>query len=276
MSQWQLYNIIFIRQLQKIMNQQFLKILSILLYLILMAGSAYTQETPLKIQLVHTEPWGYVVENTNKQDQKLVGIWLEVTEAIAKKVEVKFDLLLAPPARINRSLEQGNTDLSFLEQTVEKDAYVIYAGKLFTYGSIIVPRKDKEVRLNSYEDLYETRIGVVRGMSLNPKFDSDFELTLKQKFRNYEIIIGMLKLGRLDVIAGDSVALPYLLHKLNFEERVGSPLILQKTPVWVQFSKKSKQLHYVPRIRKAVEVLRKEGAFEQILYRYAGDRWKIE
>ncbi len=231
----------------------------------------------LHVQVPQAEPWAYLQQKNapiDSPNQKLRGIWIDITQAISQHTQIPFKITLVPSARIVRSIRRGDIDLSFLGQYGEPEPYVKYAGYLFDMGSVIIPHADME--LSSYEDLYEFGIGLVRGIPLSPEFDNDQQIFLRRYFRNYETLIGMFYAERLDTIGGDSVSLAYMIRQWHLGSKVGTPLLLHQTNVWVQFSKKSPNLQYASVVEDAVNHLREQGTFDRIVSSYAGTSWKVE
>jgi polar amino acid transport system substrate-binding protein len=88
-------------------------------------------------------------------------------------------------------------------------------------------------------------------------------------------MVQMLRDGRLDAIAGNSVSLHYLVKKMGLEARVGKQWVLQVTPVTVHVSKRYGNQDTLQRIEAAVQRLKRQGAFEAIIDFWAGRSWRV-
>lgn len=226
---------------------------------------------PLRLALLHTEPWGfYAPDSSAKDGSNLIstGIMVEVAQAVAQESGIEFRHKLIPNARMWRDIKTGDCDLAFAIRSADRDDYVRYAGHLFTFGSIVVGRPG--TKLSSYEDLSGLRIGVLGDIRLNPKFDQDGQLH-KIELRDYETMVEMLLAGRLDAVAGNSISLYYLLQKRKQPAQQWPQLLLQKTEVWAQFSRRSPRASDAEKLTETIDRLRQKGFFETLLTRYAGD-----
>ena len=227
------------------------------------------QQQPLQAVIMETEPWGFYHPQTGEPR----GIWLDIARELEQASGLEQSKHLVPYARAIDALAHGSADLSYLIRSSDRDAEVKHAGHLFYFGSVVQARKG--IELQSYDDLQGLRIGVLQGIRLAPRFDQDEQLH-KVRVRNYENMLAMLAGGRLDAVSGNSLSLAYLQQQLQMQELIGDRLVLQVTPVSVQFSRQSQQLEQVERIKKAVEHLREAGRIEAILDAWAGELWRVD
>lgn len=248
----------------------------LLLILSFCVSNAFAESNVVRASIMLTEPWGYYEGDTSTEDKsklKMTGIWIEISDLIEKESKVTINKTLTPYPRIWQELESGDTDISFLIRSADRESIVNHAGHLFNFGSVALSRKG--VALNKYEDLAGLQIGLLRGIRLSPRFDADTTLH-KIEVRDYETLVNMLREGRLDVIAGNSVSIPYLLRKLDAKDIVGQRLVLQSTPVTIHVSKRFKDKATTKRLEDAVNRLNRRGAIEKILTKWAGDDWRVK
>lgn len=241
----------------------------ILLLFIGLVMASRVAASPLQALIMETEPWGFYDTGSGQAQ----GIWLDIARELEEASGLAQQKSLAPYARVMESLALGDADISYLIQSQDRDDEVVHAGHLFNFGSVVQARKG--IELQNFDDLKGLRIGVLQGIRLSPEFDQHLGLH-KVPVRNYETQLNMLAAGRLDAISGNSLSLAYLQEQMQVEEYLGDRLVLQVTPVTVQFSKHSEQLHQVARIKKAVEQLNQEGRIEAILDDWAGVEWRVD
>lgn len=225
-----------------------------------------TEPPPLRAQIMQTEPWGYF------NDHRLTGIWPEIADLIEKESGVPHRKSLAPYSRVIQNLDAGDIDVSYLIKSPDR-ASVIHAGLLFNFGAVVIAREG--VQVERYEDLDGLRIGVLRGIRLSHRFDADANLH-KIEVRDYETMVNMLAEGRLDAISGNSLSLPYLARKLGGGASLGKRLVLQVTPVTVQFSARFAGSPVVDAVKEAVDRLRARGDIAAVLDRWAGPEWRVD
>ena len=174
---------------------------------------------------MHTEPWAFY-GSEGEQRNTPMGIVVEANQAIAKESGLILEPVLEPYGRIGRHLRNGDCDLTYLIRSPDRDDYVEYVGHLFTFQCIVVARPSLPLR--RYEDLAGLRIGLIKDIHLNPRFDEDAQLQ-KVEVKDYETLVDMFLNGRLDAIAGNSVSIPYLLQKRGHVSLAQHPLVLQQT-----------------------------------------------
>lgn len=232
------------------------------------AGSA-----PVRAAIMQTEPWGFLprVSDVGKPGEP-VGIWLDIAARIEAQAGVSMSKTLKPYARVWQELDLGSADISFLIRSADREGQYAHAGHLFDFGTVVLA--DKSHPLPNYEALGGLRIGLMRGIRLSPRFDADSTLN-KVEVRDYETMVQMLREGRLDAIAGNSVSLHYLIKQMGLQAIVGKQWVLQVTPVTVHVSKFYGDRDALKRIEAAVERLKSQGAFEAIIDRWVGRDWRV-
>jgi len=232
-----------------------------------------TGPAPVRAAIMQTEPWGFFSKSGG--DEKAgppVGIWLDIAARIEAEAGVAMVKTLKPYARVWQELDLGNADISFLIRSADREGQYAHAGHLFDFGTVVLA--DKKYPLPNYEALGGLRIGVMRGIRLSPRFDADTTLN-KVEVRDYETMVQMLREGRLDAIAGNSVSLHYLVKRAALEAQVGKQWVLQVTPVTVHVSKLYAERDALARIEAAVQRLKRQGAFEAIIDRWVGRDWRV-
>lgn len=231
-----------------------------------LAHSGDTAPAGLRVGLMHSEPWAYYSrDGGSERKSQLAGVFVDISRELARETGLNLELNTLPYGRVGKELQSGDCDLTYLIRSDDRDAYVEYAGYLFSFHTLVLARPGSALR--SYDDLQGLRIGLVKDIRLNPRFDGDSSLN-KVEVRDYETLVDMFLSGRLDAIAGNSISLHHLLQKRGYPSHPWPRLMLQKTEVWAQMSKKSPQLGALPRIRSAVDKLRSEGFFENAVQRY--------
>lgn len=224
----------------------------------------------LRVSLLHSEPWSYYSHggtDAKNAPPRIDGIMPEISKALARETGLEFRMQLTPYARMWRDLKSGDCDLAYGIRSSDRDDYVRYAGHLFSFETLVIGRPG--IRLRDYEDLRELHVGLLQDVRLNPKFDHDGRIN-KHEFRDYETMIEMLLAGRLDAVAGNGVSLHYLLRKKQQPYQHWPRLTLQQTEVWAQLSRRSPRQADAEKINAAVDKLRRQGYFDDLLNRYLG------
>src|SRR5690625_6493264 len=94
------------------------------------------------------------------------------------------------------------------------DTLVVTGELVFNHSLGAIARKD--LPLNTYEDLRELRISVLRGGSLNERFDTDDTLT---KELDTDYIIGLRKMARSEEHTSELQSRGHLVCRLLLEKK---------------------------------------------------------
>lgn len=241
-----------------------LRILFILgmLFSNIVTSSPITQEPCLDFHVIHSEPLGYI-----NQQGIPTGVHWEYLEAIKQHSGLCINISLMPYARIWASIKSGYHDGGVIFKSSSRNQFVEYAGHIQTIPTVVIPLQG--INLNSYNDLYDLLIGNMRGVHLSQKFDNDKNLNLVE-VTSFEQETRMIKLKRLDAIAGNAFALIYQLKKYGVLDKVSldNQFKLGEKEQWLQLSRKSQQLDKLPVLRKSLQELKAKGVFREILLKY--------
>jgi len=219
-----------------------------------------------------------VIDNNHaglkKSHKGNIGVHWEYLEALERETGFCINKTILPNKRIWQSLKEGKHDGGIMFKSDLHPNIVEYVALIHTVKTIVIPIVGVDIQ--HYKDLYELTIGKPRGISLSETFDHDPQLNIIE-LNHYAQAIQMIKLGRLDAIAGCATALDYhlktfsALNKVNYKNK----LDLGKKEQWLQFSKKSKHLDKIPLFEKAIEKLRLDGTFNLIMDKYYGEQWNL-
>lgn len=230
------------------------------------AGTGFA-ENSLKMHVIQASPIGFTDENGDP-----TGYHWDYLSAIETRSGVSMELFLTPYTRLWKSLKKGDHDGGIVYRSADRDDIVEYVAPIAERENIVIPKKG--ITLKSYDDLYQLKtIGTMQDLRLGDRFDADEKLQAKLQFAyDYDTLVKMLLQDRYEAIAGNSVALAYLLDKHDAVDAIALPgVVVGKRVEWLQFSKKSPHLDKLPALKKAIESLKAEGFFRQVLKKYISD-----
>lgn len=201
------------------------------------------------------------------------GVHWEYLEALEKETGFCINKTILPNKRMWKNIKEGKHDGGIMFKSDSHSNIVEYVALVHTVKTVVIPIIGVDIK--DYQDLYELSIGKTRGVALSGTFDHDPKLNITE-LNHYNQVIQMIKLGRLDAIAGCASALDYHLKVYDAVNKVDykSKLDLGEKQQWLQFSKKSKHLDKIPIFKKAIEKLRLDGTFKLIMNKQYGDKWK--
>jgi len=138
--------------------------------------------------------------------------------------------------------------------------------------SKLYKNKDTQVTISKYEDLYDYRIGAIKGGVYFPRFDNDNSLKVERLSKEIQQL-RMLKGQRVDVIIGSEYNLDYLIAKNNLQGIIEKlPLKIPPKPkAFFSISKKSKHVSLIPKIEQILREMVETKQIETIIDNYFRD-----
>lgn len=222
------------------------------------ATAASAAERSLKFITIDVAPWASIDPKTGKP----WGVFPAVVEEIAKRTGAKITYTLHPFSRIDRELETGGQDCTIIVWSDER-ARIVQRGELISDHPMgVIARKG--VRLKKYDDLNGLTVSVLRGLSVDPRFDAD-----KSVRRDYDddYAQGLRKIahGRLDAIAGAIPTIQFVAKQDGQEQHLGDVLTINTIPLVLQCAKKSPNIGFMPKLDQAIRDMRDDGTLKRIL-----------
>ncbi|MFK7824575.1 MAG: substrate-binding periplasmic protein [Oligoflexales bacterium] len=213
-------------------------------------------EVKINFCLIKLELWGEKVRNEYK------GINAEILEALAKKANVKSNIIFAPYPRIIKNLSTGVCDLTVTLPDPKAKGIEI-GEKYWTIRMGILPQKGFNV--SSLNNLSGKRVGELSKATLGPAYDGNntFKRTKAAKYGN---LVRMLKDKKVDAVAGDLDILQKVVTELNFE--TGSSFVVAPLPLHFMMSQKSKYKNRIQEFNKIIVDLEKTGEISKIVNSY--------
>ena len=230
---------------------------SVLLCLIFPTTLSATErdDTTLKFITIDVAPWA----TQDPQSQRKEGAFFDIVDELEQRTGYQIQSSVTPFARVDREMESGYHDCTIL---VPRPHSLVVPGELvFNHSLGAIARK--EFPLNAYEDLQNLRISVLRGGSLNERFDTDDSLN---KDLDTDYIIGLRKMarGRIDAIVGAISTLQHMAEREGIADHLGEPLVLEEMALYLQCSKNSRHLQTMPVLNEALIEMQRDGTLDAI------------
>jgi polar amino acid transport system substrate-binding protein len=210
---------------------------------------------------IEVAPWA----SLDKETGEYVGIFADLAYEIERRTGYEIKVTLSPYARINRELETNRQDCTILIVDEERENIIKKGEYLFSLPVGVIPKRS--VVLGRYKDLYGKNISLLRGAAISHKFNSDQKLT-KQFDTDYMIILRKLEYDRIDAIAGVIPTIQYLAKQEGLSKILGEPLSLSSEPVYLQCSKTSSHIQYLPVLNSAIKSIVSDGSIVKIFDKY--------
>ncbi|PWC45786.1 transporter substrate-binding domain-containing protein [Azospirillum sp. TSO22-1] len=191
-----------------------------------------------------------------------VGVFPSVVREIARRSGHAITMSLQPFTRIDRELEAGTQDCTIIVWNDSRSSIVQRGELVSDHPMGVIARKG--VTLKAYGDLKGLTISVLRGLSIEPRFDGDLGLA-KDFDVDYGQGLAKMEHRRLDAIAGAVPTILYLAKQRGMSDMMGDVLSLGTIPLVLQCSKASPHLSLTPDLNRAIRDMRDDGTLQRIL-----------
>lgn len=216
---------------------------------------------------------GQSYPNGYKQDGKLVGFDVEVTEAIANELGYKVEWIIAEFGGLMGQFDSGRLDTvaNAVAVTPARQAKYDFTQAYSFYGSQIVTHKDNN-NINQLTDFNGKTIAGVLGSNhinnLKKAFPNN-EITIK----TYETRDGAMHDAEFQRVDGYVNSKPILLAEIKRKnlpfKLVGDPITIEQ--VAFPFNKDEKGKALREKFNQVIEKLRANGTLKNLSIKYFGE-----
>ncbi|KES17766.1 ABC-type amino acid transport/signal transduction system protein [Gilliamella apicola SCGC AB-598-I20] len=216
---------------------------------------------------------GQSYPNGYKQDGKLVGFDVEVTEAIANELGYKVEWVIAEFGGLMGQFDSGRLDTvaNAVAVTSARQAKYDFSETYSFYGSQIVTHKDNN-NINQLTDFNGKTIAGVLGSNhinnLKKAFPNN-EITIK----TYETRDGAMHDAEFQRVDGYVNSKPILLAEIKRKnlpfKLVGDPITIEQ--VAFPFNKDEKGQALREKFNQVIEKLRANGTLKNLSIKYFGE-----
>lgn len=242
------------------------KLVAVLLAVVLLPAlpAAVTAE---KLVFVTSAQEPYIIF----ENGKLSGSDVDIVREVCSRLGFEPEIQILPWKRALANVEEGKADAVFTPRHTEERAKFMYytSEPLRIEKTVIVAKKGSGIKINGLDDLKGKVVGVVRGYTYDPVFDSyqglertDFskdDRQLVEKFANSRIPLAA---------ATDEGSVKYLCRQAGTEAE--TVYVLNQTPSYIGFARtlgdKGKTLS--EKFSQALRQLKEEGVIQKIESRY--------
>ncbi|MGS2716723.1 substrate-binding periplasmic protein [Eionea flava] len=209
-------------------------------------------------------PWAYYDEESGE----LSGIFSDVMKEIEKRTGYDITVSLSSYAfsRINRELESGRQDCTMIISSEKRKDITFLGEKVFDLNMGVIARKG--VLIKTKEDFKNIKASIMEILSSREGFlaPDDF---IRQVDSTYNVGLKKLKYKRVDAIVGAIPTINYLIKKNGMQDDLEKPFVISNEPIYLQCSKKLKELEYFESLNHVIRNMRSEGVLEKIVKKHS-------
>jgi polar amino acid transport system substrate-binding protein len=232
-------------------------------------SNCYCETLPqFNILTENWEPYNY------QKDDTVIGISTDILVLILEKIgstQGRKDIYVYPWARAYKTAQiEKNAILYTTARTEEREKMFKWVGPIFTIEFNFYALKKRHIRINSFKDLRNYKIGVLRG-------DVTEELLIKKtgmKVRDFEEVTSneqnMMKLmnERIDLVPQSNDTTVWASRAEGFNpDKFESVFMLDKKGMYYAFSKNTPDWVII-KFQKAYNDIKKDGKVSEIFHKY--------
>ncbi|MBI5162365.1 MAG: transporter substrate-binding domain-containing protein [Magnetospirillum sp.] len=210
---------------------------------------------------VEAAPWA----SFDEAAKRATGAFPDLVAELERRTGHSIAIAMQPYARVERELESGSHDCTILLWSDTRAAIVERGEDVYAMSFGIIARSG--VPLTAYEDLRPLTVSVIRGLSLDPRFDGDDGLR-KDFDKDYRMGLTKIAHGRADAIAGALPTIVHLARRLGIEAVLGDRLVVNRRPLALQCSRHSRHPGTMEGLNAALRAMRGDGSLSRILARH--------
>ena len=164
------------------------------------------------------------------------GVAVQVFDDIAAQLNLPYEFVSYPYARILHSLKNKQLDIALMFKNSDLLNYVDYIGPV-SKSKVVVLTHNQQL-ITQYADLSKLNtIAVIRKANFEDKFDNDSSLN-KVAVESYAQAIMMFNLGRVDAVVGSVIGLDYQLRAQQLDvAMLNNAYVLGEKEWWLHVRK---------------------------------------
>ncbi len=240
----------------------FFKIIFLLFYVsfLLTNANATDVKNDVRILVMQQLPYGYISDEGQK-----TGILYEILDRIVKASDMTMPINIMPTKRLVSTMLDNEKVCSIFVNSPDTAPFDIIEpiGYQVTVG--ILPASG--IKLDDYSNLQGIIIAVPLGIIFDEKFHNDTSLN-KVRPLHYINAVKMLKLGRIDAIAGAIPILKFLAKQQGMSlSTFDKPLVMLRGEMYL-FCTKSVHKKVRDKMKEALIRLKDKGEIQKLLDSY--------
>lgn len=174
-----------------------------------------------------------------EENGQITGIHVDIVTEACRELGIEPHFLFLPWKRALAYMEEGEVDALLSPiKTEEREKFMDYSSEpIDVEKTVVIARKDSNIKMTTLDDLKGRSIGVIRGYSYSPEFDN-YEGLKKEEVTDAIQLMKKLDAGRTDLVIGEEGNLKYIRKKYALGDII-IVFTLTETPNYIGFSKKA-------------------------------------
>ena len=243
------------------------KYLLLLLLFLLLPFSSYAEDNNLHIGISTGYPPYYFFDD----DQKAVGICIEVINHIAGQLNISVQFTSYPWKRMMYNGQEGYVDAIMpLFKTSERELFLLFPETeiIMEDNSFFTLNSNPLTYSGNLNDIIDHRIGVVESYSYGEAFDKK-NIQHKTIAESGDQLIQLVLNKRVEMGIGNTMVVTYLADKRGAADKIKflSPPVTE-SPLYIGFSKKKVSADFVTQFNTSLQDFKSTKAYAELIDKY--------
>jgi len=206
-----------------------------------------------------------------EEDGRKTGINTEIVTELCRRIGIEAEFQTLPWKRALKYAEQGKIDAIYAaRRTKEREKFLHYPSEpLLMERTVILAREGSGIRAAELADLKGMIVGVVRGFTYGPEFDS-FKEIKKIECSDDEQVVKIFAVSKRTflVASNEEGVTKYLCKKIGVKSEV--VLVLDELPSFLAFSKSlgKRGEELANKFGDALKKMKKDGFIDKVRNKY--------
>jgi len=191
-----------------------------------MMAPAYSKNIPYK-QIINTEEM--LPYNFTSDSGEIIGINVDIVKVLFKRLNIDYEINLYPWTRAyKQTLSYENNGLISTARTLNREDMFKWVGPLSSGQGYLYKLKSRDdIQIKSLDDAKKYSVAIVRGGVYQNLFESlGFKVGENlMPFSYSKQYFQPFLLGKVDLILGSDIVLPYILQKIGINIDLVEPAV---------------------------------------------------
>ncbi|OHX12216.1 hypothetical protein BI347_00905 [Chromobacterium sphagni] len=201
------------------------------------------------------------------------GLYPELIRQICDRAAIPLTVQAMSWRRALHEIDNSSSAVGGLYKTAEREKRYDFSLPLFTERIVVVYLRRRPLDFRSLADLDHKRIGVMAGWSYGDDFD---HARAARRFTAYDgdsdqQNLQRLERGYLDAVLGIQEAMETLPAKRRAGLAIAATALAAK-PTFIAVNKQSGQQALLQRFNQALEKMRQDGSYQQLVRKFFASR----
>ncbi|MCP1291249.1 MULTISPECIES: substrate-binding periplasmic protein [Chromobacterium] len=209
-----------------------------------------------------------------EENERVGGLYPRLVSAVCDKAGIPHAFRALTWRRAIFELDRSAMAAAGIYKTVNREQRYDFSLPLYQERIVVVYLRQRPIDFRSLADLDNKRVGVMAGWSYGDEFD---RARADKRFSAYDgdsdrQNLQLLQRGNLDAVLAIQEAMDARMQNGAYANLAVAPAILASKATYLAINKTSPQLPLLQRFNQALEKMRQDGSYQQLVKQFFSGR----